>query len=416
MSLSVVEEKVLGLIDQSKDSNVALMQRLVQIPSYSGQEAEIGEFLIKEVAKFGLDDARIVQQMVGRPNIVARYHGKTGKPSLTVYAHYDTVPAGDITKWTYGPFSGTIVDNKIFGRGVNDHKFPIPPLLFAIKAIKDAGVTLNGDIVFAFVCDEEFGGHKGMRYLVDQGLCDTDYLLYASTGGGDGKTVGIAANGRGYYRITVKGDTRHTGRNDLGLNAAVKAAKLIPCLEELRQEVNNRRLKFKAGDVEIEGRARFSINLVHAFLTGNNVPDICTIQIDRRLIPQHETYESGQAEIQAVIDKLKKEDPEFDAVVEWNPERWMNFSVSVPDSLLVKSIQRSAKKVLGSEPTIGKGPTGHSSDHGWFKLKYPDRPFASFAIGRGGDSHTYNEYVTVDGLIDTTKAYALIMMDLLGVA
>ena len=93
MSLSIQEKKILGLIDQSKGDIVALMQKLVQIPSYSGQEAEIGDFLVREVTKFGLDDVRIVQQVVGRPNVMARYQGKTGKPSLTVYAHYDTVPA-----------------------------------------------------------------------------------------------------------------------------------------------------------------------------------------------------------------------------------------------------------------------------------------------------------------------------------
>jgi len=415
MSLSIQEKKILGLIDKSKDDIVALMQKLVQIPSYSSQEVEIGDFLVEEVTKFGLDDARIVQQVVGRPNVIANCKGKTGKPSISVYAHYDTVPAGDITRWTYGPFSGAIVGNRIYGRGVNDHKFPIPPLLFATKAIKDAGVTLNGDIVYVFVCDEEFGGHRGMRYVVDEGLCDTDYLLYSSVGGA-GKTIGIAANGRGYYRITVKGKTTHTGRNDQGLNAAVKAAKLVLRLEELREEVNNRRLKFRAGDVEIEGRGRFSINLVHAFTTGNNVPDRCVVQIDRRLIPQHETFESGQAEIQAVVNRLKEEDPDFDAEVAWNPERWMNFSVSVPDSPLVKALQRSVEKVLGFIPPINTGPTGSSSDHGWFKLRYPERPFAAYAIGRGGNLHTYNEYVTIDGLIDTTKIYALLMMDLLGVA
>ncbi len=414
MKLSTHERDIFQLIDQSKDDNVALMQRLVQIPSYTGKEAEIGEFLGKEVAKFGLDDVRIVQQMVGRPNVIGRYHGKIGEPSLTAYAHYDTVPAGDIMKWTYGPFSGTIVGNRIYGRGVNDHKFPIPPFLFAIKAIGDAGVTLNGDIVFTFVCDEEFGGHRGMRYIVDEGLCDTNYLLYGAFG--DGKTMGIAAAGRGYYRITIKGKTTHTGRNEEGLNAAVKAAKLILRLEKLGQEVNNRRLKFKAGDVEIEGRGRFSINLVEAFTTGNNVPDICTIQVDRRLIPQHETYESAQAEIQAVVDKLRNEDPEFDAEVVWNPERWMNSSVSVPDSPLVEALQRSVEKVSGFIPTIGTGPTGASSDHGWFNLKYPDRPFVGYGISHGGNIHTYDEYATIDGLIDNTKVYALLFMDLLGVA
>jgi len=168
LSLSISEENVLKMIDQSKDANVALMQKLIQIRSYTGEEEEIGEFLVREVRNFGLDDVRIVQQSVGRPNVVARYHGKTGKPSMTVYGHYDTIPAGDITKWTYGPFSGALVGNRIYGRGGSDHKFPISPLLHAIKAIKDSGVTLNGDVVFTFVCDEEFGGHKGMKYLVDE--------------------------------------------------------------------------------------------------------------------------------------------------------------------------------------------------------------------------------------------------------
>jgi len=413
MSFTKREQEVLGRIDSCEDEIVSFMRKLIQIPSFTGDEAEIGKFLFDEMSELGLDDVRIVEQMVGRPNVVARYRGETGRPSLTCYAHFDTVPLGDLTQWNYGPFSGEIVQNRIYGRGSCDHKFPIPPFLFAFKAIVDSGIRLNGDIVFAFVCDEEFGGHRGMRYLVDEGFCDTDYLLYGSVGG-DGKTIGIAANGRAFYRINVKGKTMHTGRNEMGVNAAVKAAELILRLEELREEVNNRTLSFKAGDLELEGRGRFSINLLHAFMTGNNVPDRCIIEIDRRLIPRRESYDDAEAEIQSVIDELKREDPEFDAWVSWNPERWMNPSISVPDSPLVESLQRSVDKVLGYTPPIGKGPFGHSSDHGWFNLRYPDRPFASYAVGRGGNSHTYDEYITIDGLLDTTKIYALSMMGLLG--
>ncbi len=415
MSSSAIEKKVLDLIDKSRDDNIALMQKLVQIPSYTGEEGEMGEFLVKEVAKFGLKDSRIVQELTGRPNVMANYNGKTGKPSLTVYGHYDTVPSGDITKWTYGPFSGQIVDGKIYGRGVKDHKYPIPPLLFAIKAIKDASVTLNGNIVFAFVGDEEFGGGRGMGYVVEKGHCDTDYLLY-SGGGGDGKTIGLASNGRRYFRIIVKGETMHTGRNDRGVNAILEAMKILPHLAELREEVNNRKIKFKAGDAEILGQARFSINKIHAFTTGNNVPDICEIQIDRRLIPQHETYESGQAEIQEVLDKVKKEHPDLDAELFIVPDRDMLSSVSVPDSPLFKSLQRSAEKVLGVKPTVNPGPTGGSSDHGWWIAKYPNRAFCSYGCSRGSGSHTYDEYISIDALIENTKIYALLMMDLLGVA
>ena len=415
MPLSNAEQKVLDLIDQSKNENIALLQRIVQIPSLTGAEAQGGEFLLREMPKFGFNDAKIVQRLVGRPNIVAHYQGKTGKPSVTAYAHYDTVPTGDITQWHHGPFSGEIVGNRIYGRGANDHKFPIPALLFATKAIQDAGVVLNGNIVFTFCCDEEFGGHQGMRYLVDQGICNTDYLLYAS-GGTNGKTIGIAANGRAYYMITVKGKTAHTGNNDKGINAAYKAAKLITRLEKLGKEINERKLKMKTGDVELEGTERFSINMVRSYLTGNNVPDRCVIQIDRRLVPKRETWESGQAEIQAVINELKKEDPEFEADMYFNPERWMNFAVSIPDRKLIEPLQRSANKVLGFTPKIDDKVMTGSSDHGWFTLAYPERAFVAYGISRGAGVHAYDEFATTDGLIDTTKVYALFLMDLLGVA
>ena len=415
MTLTAGEKKVLDLIDTSKNDNVALLQKIVQIPSFTGNEAELGEFLVNEVPKYGLSEARIVQQMMGRPNIVAHLRGKTGKPSITVYSHFDTVPFGDISQWQYGPLSGEIVGNRIYGRGVKDHKFPIPALLFAIKAINDAGIKLNGDIVFVSVCDEEFGGHRGMRFLVDQGICDTDYLFYSS-GGTDGKTFSLAANSRAYYMITVKGKTAHTGNNDQGINAAYKAAKLILRFEKLAEEVNNRKLTFKTGDVELEGTGRLSVNMVHAFTTGNNVPDSCTIQIDRRHIPALETFENSREEIQKVVDEMKKEDPDFDAEVTWNPDRWMNVALSVPDKTLMGSLQRAGENVLGFTPTIDPKANTGSSDHGWFHLAYPDRPFLSYGISRGGGVHSYDEFATIDGLIDTTKVYALFLMDLLGIA
>lgn len=412
---SKIEKKVLNNIEKDKNDIIALMQKLVQIPSYTGKEAEIGEYLVKEVKKFDLNDVRIEQETVGRPNVMARYKGITSKPSITTYAHFDTVPTGDVTKWIHGPFSGAIEDGKIYGRGISDHKFPIPPLLFAIKAIKDAGVKLQGDIVFAFVCDEERGGHRGMKFVVDAGFCNTDYLLY-SGGGGDGESIGIAANGRAYYRITVKGFTQHTGRNDKGINAAVKAMKLISHLQELREDVNNRRTKFKAGDIDIEGKGRLSINLVHAYTAGNNVPDRCIVQIDRRFIPQVESFESTLAEVQDIVVKLKKEDQEFDAEVEFVPDRWFSPSVSVVDPILIGALQRSASKVIGSTPTISNTVGGGSSDHCWYNLRYPDRPFVSYGCGRGGNSHSYDEYISIDGLIDNTKIYALLFMDLLGIS
>jgi acetylornithine deacetylase/succinyl-diaminopimelate desuccinylase-like protein len=58
--------------------------------------------------------------------------------------------------------------------------------------------------------------------------------------------------------------------------------------------------------------------------------------------------------------------------------------------------------------------SGGSSDHAWYNMKYPNRPFVSYGYSRGGNGHSYDEYVTIDGLIDNTKIYALFLMKLLG--
>jgi acetylornithine deacetylase/succinyl-diaminopimelate desuccinylase-like protein len=92
----------------------------------------------------------------------------------------------------------------------------------------------------------------------------------------------------------------------------------------------------------------------------------------------------------------------------------MNFSVSIPDSPLISALQNSAEKVLKVRPNVSPTLGGGSSDHGWFKKQYPDRPFASYGVSRGGNVHSYNEYATTDGLIDNTKIYALLFMELLG--
>ena len=119
-------QRILEIIDEDRDEIVSLMQKLVQIPSITGEEQDIGTFVYDEVQRIGLEDVELVQDTADRPNVIARYRGTKGKPSLTVYAHYDTVPPGDISKWGYGPYSGEIVGDRIYGRGSKDHKFPIP--------------------------------------------------------------------------------------------------------------------------------------------------------------------------------------------------------------------------------------------------------------------------------------------------
>ena len=78
-----------------------------------------------------------------------------GKETLGILAHVDVVPEGD--NWTYPPYSGTIADGKIFGRGTLDDKGPAVISLFAMKAIADSGIKLNKKIRMILGADEESG-------------------------------------------------------------------------------------------------------------------------------------------------------------------------------------------------------------------------------------------------------------------
>ncbi len=78
-----------------------------------------------------------------------------GEEIIGVLVHLDVVPEGD--GWTYPPYSGQLVDNRIYGRGAIDDKGPAVSVLYGLKAIKDAGLKLSRRIRIIAGLDEESG-------------------------------------------------------------------------------------------------------------------------------------------------------------------------------------------------------------------------------------------------------------------
>jgi len=398
-----INDRVLSYIDSNRAEIIAFMQKLIQTESVTGNESKIGRLMAEECRKDGLE-VELVEPAEGRTSVVATYHGTTGKPRVMMYSHYDTVPPGDLNAWTYPPYSGKMADGKIWGRGASDNKVATCGLTMAFRALKNLGIKLKGDVIFTHVSDEERGGRYGFKYILDKGYGDgVDCLFYGH--GGSGKDIGIAANGSRGCVIKVKGRAAHTARLEEGVNAVVKAAELIQRLRVLADEVNRRRYRLPGTDTVMV--SRFSMNKCVGYVASNIVPDSCEVHIDRRFTPA-ETTQQIEEEIQRVLEGLKAKDPEFNAELSFSSG--MELSVSPADSEIVKSIQRVAEKVVGFKPRPAGG--SHSSDHGWFVSKH-HKPVASYGIG-GSGTHMANEHVSVEDVILTTKAYALLMLDLLG--
>src|SRR6185436_6889724 len=74
-----------------------------------------------------------------RINVIARHEGSGKGPAIHLNGHFDVVPAG--LGWTRDPFGGEIVDGRLYGRGSCDMKAGLAAAVFAVEALRRAGIT-----------------------------------------------------------------------------------------------------------------------------------------------------------------------------------------------------------------------------------------------------------------------------------
>ena len=101
------------------------------------------------------------KSFLGRENLTARIRGKSGKKSIMLAAHADTMPIGDLSLWTVPPTDGIIRDGKVWGRGACDDKYALATMLFLAKTFSELSIKLDCDLCLTAYVDEEFGGGNG---------------------------------------------------------------------------------------------------------------------------------------------------------------------------------------------------------------------------------------------------------------
>ena len=159
-----MNQKVYELIDSYRDEFTAMLQGWIRTPSVKG-DAESGAPFGRDVRKM-LDRAMADAKSLGFA--VRDFDGyacdmKLGdsEDEIAVLGHLDVVPVGD--GWTRPPFEGVIENGRMYGRGTNDDKGPSLAALFAMKAVRDAGIPLKKSIRMILGCDEE-SGWEDMAY------------------------------------------------------------------------------------------------------------------------------------------------------------------------------------------------------------------------------------------------------------
>ena len=159
-----MDRKVSQLIDSYREEYTETLQRWVRIPSVKGGAEENAPFgrEIRNMLDTAMEDAR-------RLGFEARdFDGYAcdvtlgdAEEKIAVLGHLDVVPVGD--GWTKPPFDGLVENGRIYGRGTNDDKGPALAALYAMRAVRDAGIPLKRGIRLILGCDEE-SGWEDMEY------------------------------------------------------------------------------------------------------------------------------------------------------------------------------------------------------------------------------------------------------------
>jgi acetylornithine deacetylase/succinyl-diaminopimelate desuccinylase-like protein len=152
----------------AEDEVVDLCRDLIRIDTSNPIKPErpAAEYVAAKLAEVGLEPT-IVESEPGRASVIARIEGAdSSRGGLLIHGHLDVVPA-DRSHWSVDPFAGEIKDGCLWGRGAVDMKDMDAMTLAVIRQWVREGRTPPRDVVVAFVADEEAGGAKGARYLVD---------------------------------------------------------------------------------------------------------------------------------------------------------------------------------------------------------------------------------------------------------
>jgi putative selenium metabolism hydrolase len=304
---------------------VDFCRRIIKVPSLSGAEGDAAEIYMAEMKMLGYDE--VFRDDWG--NVAGLIRGAEDGPTIMYNGHMDVVAAGSVQEWNgYDPFGAAIDECAVFdmngekeehaevihGRGASDMKCGCAAQIYAgavLIELRRRGLRWKGNFLLAAVVLEENGEMMGTIKLTEGELpargIDVDGMVCAEP---SSLRLVLGHRGRMELRVTVYGRNCHGSSPWLGINAAEKAAKLII-------EVN-KRVAANAKEDPCLGRAGIALTILenepNALCI---VPDKCTLIYDRRLVPG-ETTDSAIAEIQAIIDDLSAEDPDFKATVEIN--------------------------------------------------------------------------------------------------
>ncbi|MFX0209828.1 MAG: M20 family metallopeptidase [Candidatus Hodarchaeota archaeon] len=394
--MTKIKNEVCEAIDGMRDEITEFLANLVKAKSINppGDTRQATRVIREKLREFDLK-AEFVAVDEDKPNIIARINPDK-RPELLFNSHIDTVPLGELDQWEYDPLDAKIVDGIMYGRGVADAKSSVAAMIMAAKTILEMNVTLNGTLIINPVSDEEVGGLKGAKYILDEGYINPDYVVIGEQ---TDNQIAIVEKGIIWFTIKTIGKTAHASTPWDGVSAIQKMIKLLTLVEERIGA------KIKTQRHPLTPPPSMNIGTIKGGVKTNVVADLCEVTIDRRFLP-HENPESIIKEFSDIIKELEGTDPDFKVEFQ-EPLIGLPINTS-PDEKIVKIAQHVCEGLNLSSELIGYK---QASDGRFFS----EKGIPTIILGPSDPKvgHTPNEHVKIDDVITATKIYSLLAINAL---
>ncbi len=407
---SGMTEQLLAWLEPREDEMAELLAEFVRVPTENppGRNYRIcADLLEKKLCQAGLTCERhelpaspARADASDEPAVSLMASFGSGSHTLYFHGHYDVVPAQSPEQ-----FQPERKEHFLFGRGSCDMKGGIVAMFFAVRALKECGVVLNGKIALALVPDEETGGARGSAWLARErklGCNGIGMLLPEPTSG----VVWNANRGAISLRIKVFGKSAHVGLQHRGENAFEQMLRVVERLQELKGEVEQRKTGYAIGTEQ----TRNSILMLGGESGGgtnfNVVPDQCWFTVDRRINPE-EDFDAERDRLIGVLEKCRRDGIRL----EWETLQEGRAAACSEEEKLGRALAQSVQAISGEAPRFEMCP-------GLLEIRfYAALGIPAYAYGPGllSVAHGPQEYVDLRRVRDCAAIYALTAITVLTV-
>jgi putative selenium metabolism hydrolase len=389
------------LSPQARNDLTTFLRDMVRTPSLSTQEGAVAERIVAEMKQLGFRDVR-----TDRIGNVVGWIGPGHGPVLMLNGHMDTVRVSDPKTWSHAPFGAKVEGDLLYGLGACDMKGGLAAMVYGAKLLRDAGVSLKGDVVVACVVQEEPCEGIGSRVLIEEEGVRPDWVVLGEPSGLD---ITRGHRGRLEMQIVTHGRSAHAAYPHLGKNAIYTAARLVFGLELLAGQL---------GDDAFLGPGTLAVTGISSSASSRNaVPYRCELIIDRRLtLGENETM--ALAEVQRVIAREAVQ-AEVE-VTEYNATSYTGYDcharefypawVMPEDHPLVAAAVRAARAQLRRRPQVGRWDF---STEGTYTAGVAGIPTVGFGPGDPHQAHTADEHIRLADVYAAAEVYARLASELL---